>query len=423
MSNKYFIEVAASYREAEDLVTQKYGEKARILQRKQKQIGGFLGMFRRDAVEVSGYVNSEPLRRAPASVPTASKRTHVPANHRMFQTESLPVMDSSLDNAKGELLKAAGMKDSVTMTKILAELKNLRDEVNKNSPAHPESKFESEPEALVAVRELLEENEFSTKYAASIAKLCRGLSMDQLEDKEFVQQKVLEWIGDSIHFCVQQPRSRPRIVVLVGPTGVGKTTTIAKMAAQYHLGKIDGIARSVRIITLDNYRIGAKKQIETYGEIMGIPVEAAESGEELKKWLDLYHDVDMIFIDTIGRSPNEFETLGRMNNLLRACGNQAEVHLAVSACTRSSDIKQIMQQFEPFNYSSVIITKIDETNSLGTVISSLWEKNKEVSFLTNGQSVPNDIQKADKKQFLMRLSGFKVDRQRLEEDYDKKADQ
>jgi flagellar biosynthesis protein FlhF len=189
------------------------------------------------------------------------------------------------------------------------------------------------------------------------------------------------------------------------------------LAAQYHLGKIDGKRHSVRIITVDNYRIGAKKQIETYGEIMNIPVESAESPEELKKWIDLYHDVDMIFVDTIGRSPNEFETLGRMNSLLQVCGNSAEVHLAFSASTRGSDIRRIMQQFEPFNYQSVVVTKTDETSSLGTVISGLWEKNKEVSFITNGQSVPHDLVSADKSQFLRRLTGFRVDQDRLEDQY------
>jgi flagellar biosynthesis protein FlhF len=418
MSYEYFTEVASSYREAEDLVTQKYGERATILQRRQKQVGGFLGLFRKDAVEVSGYVTLEPVRRpAAATVPraTATRRVAGPVSAAVAEAAAKSA-SGDISAAKEQILRAAGVSDSTTMTRILAEIKSLREDVSRSGTEKHEPR-ESEPETIKQIRELLEENEFSQRFIEYIVKRCRELSMVELEDPDLVQQKVLEWISGSISIHENLPRSRPRVVVLVGPTGVGKTTSIAKLAAQYHLGKIDGKRNSVRIVTIDNYRIGAKKQIETYGEIMNIPVESAESPEELKKWLDVYHDVDMIFVDTIGRSPNEFETLGRMNTLLQACGTQAEIHLALSACTRSSDIRRIMQQFEPFNYQSVVVTKTDETTSLGTVISSLWEKNKEVSFITNGQSVPHDLVAADKSQFLRRLTGFRVDQNRLEEEY------
>ncbi|AHC14602.1 flagellar biosynthesis protein FlhF [Salinispira pacifica] len=441
MSYEYFTEVASSYREAENLVTRKYGGKATITQRRQRQIGGFLGLFRKDAVEVSGFVALEPLgvsrRTSPSRNAAAqgypygaspSGATESKLNETALRSRAASAngpnggKGAGLDAAKQQLLKAAGMNDSVTMTRILAELKNLRDDVTSVTKQQGEQQnggSESEHQSIAAVRELLDENEFSAKYIEYILKRCRSLSIEDLDDPDLVQERVLEWIGESIGIHEDSPKTRPRVVVLVGPTGVGKTTTIAKLAAQYHLGKIGGAKQTVRILTIDNYRIGAKKQIETYGEIMNIPVEAAESPDDLKKWLDIYHDVDMIFIDTIGRSPNEFETLGKMNTLLQACGAQAEVHLALSACTRSSDIKRIMQQFEPFNYQSVVVTKTDETTSLGTVISSLWEKNKEVSFITYGQSVPHDLKTADTKQFLLRLAGFRIDRQRLDEEYRK----
>ncbi len=427
MSYEYFTEVAPSYREAEDLVTQKYGERATILQRRQKQIGGFLGLFRKDAVEVSGYVSLEPVRSSNAAalqraigarraISAAQPGTLQSAAPGSGATRQGGGGDSSLASAKEQILRAAGVSDSSTMTRILAEIKNLRDDVHRVN-GDQGAKNREEPESMAKVRELLEDNEFSQKYIDHIMKKCRDLSIADLEDCDTVQQRVLEWVSQSISIYENIPRSRPRIVVLVGPTGVGKTTSIAKLAAQHHLGKIDGRSNSVRIITIDNYRIGAKKQIQTYGEIMNIPVESAENADELKKWLDIYHDVDMIFVDTIGRSPSEIETLSRMNALLQVCGNQAEIHLAVSACTRSSDLRRIMQQFEPFNYQSVVVTKTDETTSLGTIISNLWEKNKEVSFITNGQSVPHDLSAADRSQFLRRLTGFRVDQDRLEEQY------
>lgn len=418
MSYEYFTEIAPSYREAENLVTQKYGERARILQRRQKMVGGFFGLFRKDAVEVSGYVPLEPVRKTSSLRPSDGYR---PAANRQASgnAHSAKPSESDLAAAKEQILKAAGISDGGTMSKILIEIKNLREEVSKTKQDEGPSPRGDELPTLAEMRSLLEENEFSHKYIQHIIAQCRNLSMADLEDRETVQQKVLEWISESVNVHASVPRARPRVVVLVGPTGVGKTTSIAKLAAQYHLGKIDGRRHSVRIITIDNYRIGAKKQIETYGDIMNIPVESAETPDELKKWLDLYYDVDMIFVDTIGRSPNESETLGRMNKILSVCGAGAEVHLALSASTRATDMKRIMQQFEPFNYQAVLVTKTDETMSLGTVVSCLWEKNKEVSFITDGQSVPHDLKAADKKQFLKRLSGFRVDQQRLETAYEK----
>ena len=230
--------------------------------------------------------------------------------------------------------------------------------------------------------------------------------MDQLEDEKHVQQKVMEWIAESISIRQSTERTYPRVIVLVGPTGVGKTTTVAKLAGLQRNGKLDSKGDSIRIIATDQYRIGALKQIEIFAQILEVPLETAATPAELKKWLDVYHDVDMIFIDTPGHSPNDFAKLSEVNSLLQACGTRAEIYLTLSASTRGADIRRIMQQFEPFNYDSVIVTKTDEASSLGTIISILWEKNKSVSFVSYGQSVPVDLEFADVKRFLQSLTGF-----------------
>jgi flagellar biosynthesis protein FlhF len=106
--------------------------------------------------------------------------------------------------------------------------------------------------------------------------------------------------------------------------------------------------------------------------------------------------------------------LGEMKQLLDACGSQAEVHLALSAATKSSDIMEILQQFEPFNYRSVIVTKLDETTRVGNIIGALAEKKKSISYVTNGQKVPADIYEASVIKFLKDLDGFNVNRIKLE---------
>jgi flagellar biosynthesis protein FlhF len=179
---------------------------------------------------------------------------------------------------------------------------------------------------------------------------------------------------------------------------------------------------SVRMITIDNYRIGARQQIETYGGIMGVPVSCVETAEDLRKTVAMHSDADLILVDTVGKSPRDAVRLAEMQRLLSACGPGAEVHLALSATTKASDMVQIMRQFEPFDYKAVVITKLDETNRIGNAVSALAERGKPISYLTTGQSVPQDIERARATRLLMNLEGFRPDRSRLEARYGEGAE-
>jgi flagellar biosynthesis protein FlhF len=140
-----------------------------------------------------------------------------------------------------------------------------------------------------------------------------------------------------------------------------------------------------------------------------------ENYRALKKVIALYSEgVDMVFIDTIGKSPRDRVKLAEMNDILEACGSSAEVHLVLAASTKSSDITEILRQFEPFGYQSVLITKLDETFRVGNVISALADKKKAVSYVTFGQDVPNDLESATMGRFLLSLDGFRIDREKLD---------
>ena len=158
--------------------------------------------------------------------------------------------------------------------------------------------------------------------------------------------------------------------------------------------------------------------MEVYSDVMQFPCFTARNHEELKKVIAKCSDnTDLILIDTIGKSPRDAVQLGKMKMLLDACGTLAEVHLVVAATTKSSDINEILKTFEPFNYRSIIITKMDETIRCGNVISALSEKTKPISYITDGQTVPTDIRRASVIQFLINLEGFKVNRVKLEEKF------
>ena len=147
-------------------------------------------------------------------------------------------------------------------------------------------------------------------------------------------------------------------------------------------------------------------QAEQLREIMGIPVACVESYKELEQKINLFQDADLILVDTIGKSPKDYMKLAEMREMLDACGTNSEVYLAMSATTKISDVKEILRQFEPFNYKSIILTKLDETMRIGNIISVLSENNKSLTYLTDGQVVPQDIEEVTSKRLMRTVEGL-----------------
>ncbi len=372
---EYFKEQGKSYMEAMAKVQTMYGERAKILNHRSIRYGGFLGMFTKEGVEVEGYINFEPVLN--------SKK--------------------NLDAEKKKIIAAAGVKKEDTLTKVLDMVKSIDEKIESGTIG-----ASSEPESIEKMEELLIKNDFSyTTVKKLCSRLKSELSLEQLNDFDFVTQKTLEWMGESIAIHDEGPQRKGRIVILVGPTGVGKTTTIAKLAALNGLG-IKGISpKSVRMITIDNYRIGAKGQIQTYGDLMNIPVSCVETIDELRNKLLLYEEADLILIDTMGRSPRDYQNLAQMREMLEVCGKDTEIMLTVSSTTKAGDLIEIFDEFSSFSYNAVILTKLDETLKLGNVISVLSERNVPVAYITDGQGVPQDIEKAEVNSLLRRLEGFR----------------
>jgi len=192
-----------------------------------------------------------------------------------------------------------------------------------------------------------------------------------------------------------EEKTEERIWAFIGPTGVGKTTTIAKIAARETL---EG-RKKVGLITMDTYRIGAVDQLKTYADILNIPLEVVSAKEEMVCAIERLQFCDRILIDSAGRN-------SRMKDQLleaKACLDEIEEKqniLVVSATTRSSDLKMIMENFENIGYDSIILTKLDETQCYGNILNISRYTDKPICYITTGQTVPEDIRKVSAENLL-----------------------
>jgi flagellar biosynthesis protein FlhF len=177
-----------------------------------------------------------------------------------------------------------------------------------------------------------------------------------------------------------------RIVVFVGPTGVGKTTSIAKLAARLALQK----KKKVLLVTLDGYRIGAVEQLRSYAGLMGIPFRFADRVAELSKVIEENKRRDYILIDTAGRGPRDMAAMHRLADFLKQ-SDHIERHLVLSAATKQSDMRYIMDQFEICRPDHLLFTKLDETTTPGPILNELVRTQKTFSYYTDGQRVPDDL--------------------------------
>jgi flagellar biosynthesis protein FlhF len=227
--------------------------------------------------------------------------------------------------------------------------------------------------------------------AALARRLVLDLSADLPGGRESAIRTVLQAALNRA-FRVQQAadtgRGR-RVVALVGPTGVGKTTTLAKLAGQCRRAG----GRKVALMSLDTYRIGAMAQMRIYAELLQAPLHVVRTPGELDRALRAEQDADLVLLDSMGRSPQHREGIADLQPFLQRLPN-AEIHLVVSATTKGSDAEEILQRFRPLAYQHVAISKLDEARSPGPLLGLALQRDLSISYLTTGQEVPDDLERA-----------------------------
>jgi flagellar biosynthesis protein FlhF len=255
-----------------------------------------------------------------------------------------------------------------------------------------------EPEQLgngpleLLAQELLAE-ELSPEAVALLMEHLRHAAQDGAEFEE-LKGMLVETLAGIVKCSgsLRMKKNGPRIMAIVGPTGVGKTTTIAKLAAMHALNR----GASVAMVTTDNFRVGAIEQLKTYAKIMDLPLEVVATSQELARVLARHADKDLILIDTAGRSHRDADRLEELKGYLQ-CHPGIETYLCMSATTRARELDEIVATFGVLPISKFLFTKLDECESFGCIVNTHLKHKLPLSYFTTGQKVPEDIEVATAK--------------------------
>lgn len=278
------------------------------------------------------------------------------------------------------------------MAEIHDQLKSLRGMVEdlcrrKKSPT-PDL-----PHELVSVYTRLIDGDVHEPIASGlVCQLRDEMSRVELAQHETVRRRLVELVRDCL--IVSGPivceSGRCKIVTLVGSTGVGKTATVAKLAANFKLRQ----QLRVGLVTADTFRIAAVEQLRTYAEIIDAPIKIATSPREMSEALAEFSELDLVLVDTVGRSPRDELRIKELKAFLQEAAN-AEVHLVLSAVASSGSLQTAIERFSAIGASRLLFCKLDEAASLGGILSSVVRTGQPVSYLGDGQDVPDNIDVAD----------------------------
>ncbi|MBS4539864.1 flagellar biosynthesis protein FlhF [Clostridium sp. D2Q-11] len=331
------------------------GEDAVILHTRKIKTKGLLGLFKKPLVEV-----------------VAAREENISPNNNKSNFNYKPTKKrntNEIDNLNKEITKLRKTIEAHIIPTTIQDDGNL-------------------DENLMYLKNILINNGVIEEYALSIIKeLKSSFNITNKNEEDLInilKQLINSTLGEANPIEIDNNK---KVVFFVGTTGVGKTTTLAKIAADLSLNK----DKELGLITADTYRIAAVEQLKTYSEILNLPLEIIYNTEEIYMPMSKFKDKDIILVDTAGRSHKDHEKISELESMIDIINNK-EVYLVLSINTEFSSIKSIIDNYSKIPELKLIFTKLDETEKIGNILNAKLYSKYPISYITNGQNVPEDLQ-------------------------------
>ncbi|OES43598.1 flagellar biosynthesis protein FlhF [Domibacillus iocasae] len=345
---------ASSMPEVMKKVRAELGAQAVILQSKTVYSGGFLGLFKKKNIEVVAAVD-----------------------HNTALVTEMPDTVRPPVEQKPVLTMPAELKSEMN------DVKKMIQELQKSAS------FALYPDVMKPVMEQLEKHGILRELRDQTASYL--FEKWNAEKTAVTEKQIKEWASDYLKNCLPSihlnEKKKAKYVYLLGPTGVGKTTTIAKLASKQVLEENKKLA----FITTDTYRIAAIEQLKTYAGLLNAPMNVAYSEEDMKQAIREFDSFDSVFIDTAGRNYLEGQYVTDLQPMIGQRLNESAYFLVLSAAAKEEDLHEIIKNFSSVKLDGFIFTKVDETKTKGLMINLMYNYKVGTSYIANGQNVPDDL--------------------------------
>jgi flagellar biosynthesis protein FlhF len=335
-----------SISEAIPMIKRDLGADALILNTKKVKTGGFLGLFKKEQLEVIAAVENKKPEVEP----------EVPAFKQVSERNETSDLIDELKNIKQFMMQV------VEEDHLPNSIKAISDQLKEE-----EITSEIHTELLSRLMTVVGQNTDFTDE--QVSRLARGEMIKLIQE----HQKPIE-------------NKNPEIICFIGPTGVGKTTTIAKIAADYLLRE----DKKVGLITSDTYRIAAVEQLKTYANILNIPIKVVETAADLEKAMSELCDCDVVLMDTAGRNYQQKQYIDDLVQLLPD-KTKIQINLVLSLTSKYQDMVKIIDNFQSISMDQLLLTKQDETSTSGAILNLIYHYSIPIPYIANGQNVPDDI--------------------------------
>lgn len=391
------------------------GPQAVVLNVKTIKQRGLMRLFKKDKVEITAALEEkefiQEINEKKPVMDATKQHIDLTANEKIDVKPSSDDLERKLDNLSEMLMNQ--MKEQKKEEKKESKGESKDEVVDKTFNDEAEDKrqeaMNNNIKTLRLIYNKLIDNEVDEKYANSIVnEIESSLKKESNIDSILagVYQKIILKLGEA---DIIKLGDRQKVVFFVGPTGVGKTTTIAKIASKFKLNE----HKKVAFITSDTYRIAAVEQLNTYANILDVPVRVVYTEEEIKNALEEFKDYDLILVDTAGRSHKNTEQKDAVIDLYKSIKKDdhsidSEVYLVLSVTTKYRDLISIAKAYENLGTYKLLFTKLDETCTLGNILNIKLLTGARLSYTTAGQNVPDDIETVNVQRLAKQLLGGNV---------------